>query len=237
MLTSDAVTNDFPRKEKKSWGKTSGIRLSRLEGRPLDQAWSMSFVCENSVVLPYSLKDCWSCMSDTEKMRELLLYNDITHSCEILTTDSVSVKDDCQIEEYTDTMDDEECTRVHFNLVERVEYLGISKDIEVTGYLVYAPKRFLHIDHRSASNGLVVTDKVRYFREVPGEEDLGTEDNETTPPTPSDEQVESEQAFTEVREVVQGTTTWYLKYFVEAEARRSHKAAMDRYEAFLEEKI
>lgn len=163
--------------------------------------------------------------------------SDITKSVSITSEDLVYITDTLTViptanetESFHVQADQnrEKCRRIHFQLVERVEYLGIAKDIPVIGWLALSDTRKVHIEYRSASDGLVVTQKTRHFR------------NKTAalPNRPETAGIETaaeqdEAPITEIHETLKGVTSWYLKYFTEIEARRSHLAIMERYGEYI----
>ncbi|ORY77359.1 hypothetical protein BCR37DRAFT_394976 [Protomyces lactucae-debilis] len=102
---------------------------------------------------------------------------------------------------------------MHFKLTEEVVYLGFKKVIPVTGTM-FVPRDesapFCQFDHRKTDDGLVETRKMRVI----------------TPSTT----VSTSVARAEIWEELIGTTSWYLKYFVEAEAQKSHANVVKYYE-------
>lgn len=220
----------------------------------------MSFSSEHAVRVPKSIDYCFDLLSDPDHLETFMRISDITDSVTVTSRDQVHLTPDHKVSELTTTDesgDREVCTRINFKLFERVEYLGIAKLIPVVGHVVISRAKRMHIEHREASAGLVITDKIRTFADmterfainadrVPRDEDDedGLEDlvidGGTLEPHDMDETggTTSDSAgvvpTTEIREKISGSTSWYLKYFVEVEARRSHNATMDQYRAYLD---
>lgn len=234
----------------------------------------MSFSSDNSVVIHAHIDTCYDILSDPDSFEDFMKH-DITTHVSIKSRDLVYIDDNLKISvvpeangvtgvvEQNGTR--ERCPRIHFELTETVTYLGIAKEIPVVGYIAMSASRKIHIDHRSASDGLVVTDKVRRFKDISAalpspshdstnrllaDEDsaldelvVDTEavtldppsldDKNSIFPSPALPASELEGSATEVEETLTGVTSWYLKYFTEIEARRSHKAFMERYSEYV----
>lgn len=238
----------------------------------------MSFTLDNTVTINYPQAQCYDCLSSVEGFEAFMRLSDITISVKITSRDEVHITDDLKVlpipvsvsdtDTDTDTPgppaaatapnnaeDHERCQRIHFELVERVVYVGIAKEVTVVGWVAFSDKHKVHIEHRNASDGLVITDKTRLFRDItsalPREDQIGSESNGEEPidskldslvvddddidPFKNSAQADSDshQDITEIHETLQGTTSWYLKYFTEIEAKRGHLAIMDRYGEYI----
>lgn len=200
----------------------------------------------------------------------------ITKSISITSQDLVYVSDDLKISPISKSSDKtrkeagkEQCQRVHFELTERVEYLGIAKEIPVVGWIAMSEHRKVHIEHRSASNGLVVTDKVRLFKDLTSalpnkigndnqdghladsaldglvvDEDssisstlVGESEGESARISTASNGPDDVGQVTEIHETLHGVTSWYLKFFTEMEARKSHLAIMEQYDQYISKSI
>lgn len=232
----------------------------------------MSFSSDNRVIVHAPVDVCYDVLSDPELFEDFMVH-DITTKVSIKARDEVYIDDDLNIIEASaedeaskDEVAMEKCPRINFELTETVVYLGIAKEVVVVGHVVMSASRRLHIDHRSASDGLVVTDKIRRFGSLSPSLPLQTsaslgviDDDSLTgselddlvvdaDPTEHESSVDSTDILssslslpasspsahvTEIVETLTGVTTWYLKYFTEMEARRSHKAFMERYNEFV----
>ena len=162
----------------------------------------MSFTSDYAVDLPYPVDECWARLSKVDTFCDFMRFSEITKSIEVTAQDTVHLNDDLEIAD-----EGEQCIRLHFNLIELITYLGISKDIPVIGTIIFHESSKTHIDHRVASGGLVTTHNTRTFRDTDGK--------------------------TKIEESLQGSASWYLKLFTESEATRSHKRFMNRYEEFM----
>lgn len=214
----------------------------------------MSFTSDYSVDVPYDLKDCYEKFSNPQTFCTFMKYARITKEITISKVDAVYIDDELQVVQELDAdsssaipEDDsqEKCTRIHFNLVELISHFGISKDIPVTGTIIFSHRQALHIDHRIASGGLVTTHNIRRFSTCTRRGALNATLTLDEPsPTVSARQqngtkLESERvpapdiAMTTISETLVGTVAWYLKLFTEGEARKSHLAFMNNYLAFM----
>ena len=162
----------------------------------------MSFTSDYSVLLDVDLETCYAAINP-DTFVDFMLHAPITKSIEITNQDMVDVDDELNIIENETGV----CKRLHFHLIEEIVYLGITKEIDVIGSIVFHDSENLHIDHRVASGGLVTTHNIRRFSAQEGK--------------------------TRIDETLLGSAAWYLRIFTESQARTSHRGFMDAYATFL----
>ncbi|CCG84691.1 protein of unknown function [Taphrina deformans PYCC 5710] len=214
----------------------------------------MSFTSVQSVVIDVPCEVCFNLLSDTALFVEFMGLSAITSDVRITSTDTVLLSASLQVVELESRTVNHEsyetCSRIKFELTENVVYLGIAKEVLVAGDLVMSSAQKLHVEHREANAGLVVTDKIRRFHAVTGahsrESDPAkvSEVSKVRAKQPSDEQqldtakpdVDAEKTprmMTEIVEEITGSTSWYLQFFVAMEARSSHEQIVQLYPDYL----
>lgn len=202
----------------------------------------MSFTSGEFAVIDLPCEVCFNVLSDSALFIEFMGLSDITTNVKITSTDKVLLSPALELVELESRTvvheSYETCRRINFELTENVTYLGLAKEIPVIGRLIISNKQKLHVEHREASGGLVITDKIRRFQAITSE----SAEQALTSAT-KDQQVDSGSAVkecenkndfrTKIVEEIDGSTSWYLKFFVELEARRSHKAIVQHYADYL----
>jgi hypothetical protein len=193
----------------------------------------MSFAFNHSILVNASSDGAFDVFADSRGFQEIMVSSSIiTRDCTIVAHDSdqeaaTTFGSVCTAEELariadcfqrTDTrsrwtselIGNIAVTTTHFKLNEEIVYLGFKKLIPVTGVHYIPCERegapLCQVEHRKTDDGLVTTRKTRLF--------LAHSDSPKQ---------------CEVWEDLAGKTAWYLKYFVEPEACKSHAAVVQYY--------
>ena len=184
----------------------------------------MAFDSRHKVVLPLPIPDVYNKFSSLEGVARFASLSPMCHSFEIVSTDQIVLHKSTELARQSlddlaascptydmvkprqSSVSGEVCTRIHFNLVERVPLLfGLLKtDVVIFGTQIMSHMLNLHIYESNANQGLVKIYKLRRFSEV-------------------------EEQATKVEELIVGETKWLLRRYTQASCRKGHQEHMQSY--------
>ena len=189
----------------------------------------MSFDSRNSVVVCSPVGQVFESLSSVGSFEQFMHLSPTCHSVDVLSTDQVVLQvchgvsdlalgDIAASRPSYDTLSDADqcdqsmiCTRVHFQMVERVSMLFglIKKDVTIVGTQIMSPLLRLHIYESNANKGLVKIYKLRRF--------TAKEENKTL-----------------VEELICGNTTRILRQYTQSSCRAAHQQHMQQYQSLIQ---
>ena len=203
--------------------------LLSVRSRHRTPALTMSFDSSNSVVICSPVEQVFGSLSSVDKFSHFMHLSPTCHSVDVLRTDQVALQvcNDvsdlalCDIATnrpsyHTLSAADQcdrsmICTRVHFQMVERVSILFglIKKDVTIFGTQITNQTLRLHIYESDANKGLVRIYKLRRFTAKEGNKTL-------------------------VEELICGKTTRLLKHYTQSSCRAAHQQHMQQYQSLIQ---
>ena len=189
----------------------------------------MSFESSNSVVVCSPVDQVFESLSSLDKFSQFMHLSPTCHTVDVLRTDQVALRvsngvlnlalcDVAANRPLYDTLSEAEqcdpsmiCTRVHFQMVERVSMLFglIKKDVTIFGTQIMSQPLRLHIYESSANKGLVRIYKLRRFQAKEGNKTL-------------------------VEELICGKTTRLLRQYTQSSCRAAHQQHMQQYQSLMQ---
>lgn len=158
------------------------------------------------MVVPGGVDQIYTSFSTQDAFLALVAQSPSTYTIEVVDKDTVTLNPE-SLEYHDGPVSDpleENCERLHFKLMEKVKYFGISILVEVLGTQVMSERAKIHIYESSANNGKVNIYKVRKF-------------------------LPEGESHTRIEERIDGKTSWMLSGFVGRECRRAHATHVSRY--------
>ena len=190
----------------------------------------MSFDSRNSVVVCSPVDNVFGSLSSVDKFIQFMHLSPTCHSVDVLSTDQVALQvcngvSDlalCDIaanrplfHKHSDMGQCDPsgiCTRVHFQMTERVSMLFglIKKDVIIVGTQIMSQSLRLHIYESNANKGLVKIYKLRRFSAT-------EEGNKTL-----------------IDELICGNTTRLLRQYTQSSCRAAHQQHMQQYQSLIQ---
>lgn len=191
-------------------------------------AAAMSFDSSHTVAISSPVDYVFECLSSADKFQQFLHLSPTCHSVEILHTDEVALHVRNGLSEsalcdiaadrpvYENLLESHQpassitCTRIHFQMVERVHLMFgmLTKDVVIIGAQTICQPLRLHIYESEASQGLVKIYKLRRF-------------------------TAEEQQKTLVEELICGKTNRMLRRYTQASCRDAHRQHMQLYQSLV----
>ena len=173
----------------------------------------MSFQAEASVVVRAECDTFYTFLCTDEQFMRLVKLSPSAHTIEITGRDRVSLTHDSLSYHEGNPLNDSEerCERIHFKLIEKPRYFGISVSVTVLGTQIMSTRRRLQLYESSANDGMVKIQKIRTF-EACGESQ------------------------TQIKESITGQTSRFLRPYVAWECRRAHSLHVSKYGELLNAK-